>query len=98
MKEFDYTRVFHKGDIIKHFKRDFCTDEEKKANKHLYEVVETAFNTETEEYELIYKALYWPFCTFARPYGMALEPVDKAKYPNAKQEYRLEIYDRNKEE
>ena len=40
---------FKSGDIIRHFKRDFCTEEEKKQNKYLYEVIGIAFHSETNK-------------------------------------------------
>ena len=39
---------------------------------------------------VIYQGLYSPFETYARPYDMFNSKVDKEKYPNIKQEYRLE--------
>lgn len=83
---------FRPGQIIKHFKRDFLSEEEKKGKKYLYNVIRIAIHTETKEPLLIYQALYSPFETYARPLAMAEEKVDKVKYPDAKQEYRLEIY------
>ena len=39
---------------------------------------------------MIYRALYGEQRMFARPLEMFMEKVDKEKYPNVKQEYRLE--------
>lgn len=39
---------------------------------------------------VIYKSLYNNAVAYARPYKMFLSEVDKEKYPNATQEYRLE--------
>ena len=52
-------------------------------------------HTETGEKMVVYKALYkdenGKRLTFVRPYDMFIEKVDKDKYPQATQEYRLEI-------
>lgn len=82
---------FKSGDIIRHFKRDFCTEEEKLQNKYLYEVIGVGMHSETNELMLIYKALYHPFAMYVRPLTMAMELVDKQKYPNAKQKFRFEL-------
>lgn len=84
---------FKPGQIIRHFKRDFISEEQKKENMYLYQVVGIAVHSETKEPLLIYQELYYPFQVYARPLTMAEEKTDKIKYPNAKQEYRLEICD-----
>ena len=78
------------GGIYKHFKRELCTKEELLANKHLYRVITVATHTETGEQLVIYQALYEPYNIYARPKDMFLGKVDHEKYPNIKQEYRLE--------
>lgn len=85
-------RSFKSGDIIRHFKRDFCSEEEKSRNIYLYRVIGIAIHTETHEEMLVYQALSCPFKTFVRPLSMALEKTPKDNYPAAKQEYRLEAY------
>lgn len=82
---------FKPGQIIRHFKRDFISEEEKKENKYLYQVIGIGVHSETKEPLLIYQGLYRPFDIYARPLAMAEEKTDKVKYPNAVQEYRLEI-------
>lgn len=42
---------------------------------------------------VVYRALYGDARLWCRPYDMFLEKVDRAKYPNAKQEYRFELQD-----
>lgn len=85
---------FKPGDIIRHFKRDDLYESEKAGNKYLYQVIGIAKHTETEESMLVYQALYYPFQMFTRPLAMAEEKVDKEKYPDAVQEYRLELYNK----
>lgn len=86
-------REFKPGQILRHFKRDFVSEEEKLQNKYLYQVITIATHSETKEKLLIYQGLYYPFEVYARPLDMAYEKTDTVKYPRAKQEYRLEICD-----
>lgn len=82
-------RNFQIGDIVQHFKKetlDFNDDN----NKYLYVIRGFAKHTETGEMLVIYQGLYAPFEIYARPYDMFNSKVDKEKYPNIKQEYRLE--------
>lgn len=65
--------------IYKHFKGDY------------YIVLDVAEHTETGEKLVIYRALYEDAKLYARPYDMFLSKVDKEKYPNVDQEYRLEL-------
>ena len=84
-------RVFHPGDIVRHFKRETLSPEEAAKNVYLYRIVGTAEHTETGELFMIYQALYGSCGTFARPLEMFLSEVDREKYPNADQEYRFEL-------
>lgn len=56
----------------------------------LYEVIEFATHTETEEVMVVYKSLesgnIW-----CRPYEMFASEVDREKYPESKQKYRFEL-------
>jgi hypothetical protein len=92
----------HKGDIVRHFKREMLTtkqiEDEKKL--YLYKVLDYAKHTETGELLVIYEALYDGqsidcdvHCgdKFARPFNMFMDEVDHIKYPCIKQKYRFEV-------
>lgn len=78
------------GDIVKHFKYETLTDEEKVTNKYLYIIRGFATHTETGELLVIYQALYGDFETYARPAKMFLSEVDHMKYADIEQKYRFE--------
>ena len=82
-------RKINVGDIVQHFKHETLSEEEKKENKYLYQVLNIAEHTETHEKLVIYQALYAPFQVYARPYYMFMSEVDHDKYPDIKQKYRL---------
>lgn len=73
---FMYDRDFQPGDTVQHFKGGF------------YKIVAIGTNTETEEKMVVYQSLkdqrIW-----IRPYDMFISKVDREKYPNAYQPYRL---------
>ena len=90
-------RVFKKGDIVRHFKREKLTSDEleNNPNLYLYEIIGTARHTEDEEELMIYKPLYDAECSkgvdyAARPVSMFSSEVDHEKYPDIKQKYRFE--------
>lgn len=83
-------RKFNPGDIVRHFKRETLSEEEKNANRYLYRIIGPAEHTETGEKLMIYECLYGGFETFARPYYMFMSEVDHEKYPDIKQKYRFE--------
>lgn len=79
-------RVFAVGDVVQHFKRQWASE---KTTKYLYRIIAFAEHTETSEDIVVYEAMYPPFKVCARPKEMFLSPVDRSKYPDAKQEYRF---------
>ena len=91
-------RVFNKGDIVQHFKREMMTEEQLNGdpNLYLYEIIGTARHTENKEELMIYKPLYPTECTngvdyAAGPLDMFMSEVDHEKYPKIKQKYRFEL-------
>ena len=76
------------GDIVQHFKREWVS---KETSEYLYKVLAFAQHTETGEKLVIYQALYSPFKICARPYGMFMSEVDREKYPDVRQQYRLKV-------
>lgn len=66
------------GDIVKHFKDKY------------YNILAFAKHSETKEDVVVYQALYDDNQVWVRPYDMFMSKVDKEKYPDVKQEYRLE--------
>ena len=60
-----------------------------KGNKYIVEDV--AINSETDEYLVLYRALYGEGLPYARPMKMFLSVVDSEKYPDVKQKWRFEL-------
>ena len=81
---------FKPGDIVQHFKREMLSDEERAANKYLYEIVGVATHSETRESMMVYRPLYDDGGMYVRPLEMFLSEVDHGKYPGVKQKYRFE--------
>lgn len=73
----------HEGKLVRHFKGKF------------YMVLGVAQHTETSEELVLYKAMYDDYKVYARPIDMFLSKVDKIKYPEVDQEYRLEFIELN---
>ena len=89
------SRKLETGDVVKHFKREICGTNvlEKEPNMYYYMIRRIATHTETGEKLVVYDALYAPFECYARPYDMFMSEVDREKYPDIKQQYRLEKID-----
>lgn len=66
------------GRVYRHFKGDF------------YLVEAVANDSETGEPFVVYRKLYGDGGLWLRPLAVFLSPVDKAKYPDAAQEYRFD--------
>ena len=60
-----------------------------KGNKYIVEDV--AIDSETDEYLVLYRALYGEVLLYARPMKMFLSAVDSEKYPDVKQKWRFEL-------
>ena len=73
---FMYDRDFQPGDTVQHFKGGF------------YKIIAIGINTETEEKMVVYQSLK-DQRVWTRPYDMFISKVDREKYPNADQSYRL---------
>lgn len=73
------------GDIVIHFKHEMDNDK----GKYMYLITDTALHTETNEQLVIYQNIKTKE-SFARPVEMFLREVDREKYPDIKQKYRLE--------
>ena len=60
-----------------------------KGNKYIVEDV--AIDSETDEYLVLYRALYGEGLLYARSMKMFLGAVDREKYPDVKQKWRFEL-------
>lgn len=83
-------RTFHPGDIVRHFKRETLSEDDRKANRYLYQIIGIATHSETREKMVVYQALYGDFGMFVRPLEMFMSEVDHEKYPEIRQKYRFE--------
>ena len=71
-------RHFEIGTIVRHFKGK------------LYRIEDFAIHSETGETLVVYRQLYPPYESFARPLDMFYSSVDRERYPDAGQEFRFE--------
>ncbi len=83
-------QLLRPGTIVSHFKHDPASQPD--PMQYLYEIVGVALHSETREPLVVYRALYGDKGLFCRPKEMFLSPVDREKYPDAKQTYRFEFY------
>ena len=80
------------GDVVQHFKREFVSEEERKARMYLYQILTFAEHTETGEKYVVYRALYGENRVYIRPYEMFMSEVDKSAYPNSTATFRFEKF------
>ena len=55
-----------------------------------YELLDFARHSETQEWMVVYRALYGERGVWVRPKAMFMSEVDREKYPDAAQTYRFE--------
>lgn len=80
-------REIHVGGIVRHFKREWVSEE---STKYLYKVLAFAdIPKQTKSGHL--PAMYAPFKICARPYDMFMSEVDHQKYPGVRQHWRFEV-------
>lgn len=77
------------GDIVQHFKRgDVSSD----CLKHCYVILDdNVLYTDTDTRCVLYQGLYGDFQKFCRSFEQFEGVVDKERYPESSQEYRLEL-------
>lgn len=83
-------RNFCVGDLVRHFKFETLSTEEQQEGKYVYKIIAIGEHTETGEKMYVYRSLY-DQRIWIRPANMFESEVDKSKYPNIKQKYRLEL-------
>ena len=72
------TERMQPGDIVRHFKGNN------------YEIIAFAWDSETREELVVYRALYGERGVWVRPKAMFFSPVDREKHPDVQQVYRFE--------
>lgn len=82
---------FKQGDMVRHFKWETLTEEEKESKRYMYLIIGVAIHSETRESFMVYKALYDDEELFIRPLDMFLSEVEHDKYPYIKQKYRFVV-------
>ena len=89
-------QIFKAGDIVRHFKYETLSEEERLESKYLYKIIGFAEDAETGESVVVYQALYPEgksliYKLYVRPYKDFISEVDHEKYPNIRQKYRFEL-------
>lgn len=85
--EKDYSRL-KTGMIVQHFKRNTTDTSD---TSYCYMIISDCVkHTETGELFVAYMACYGDYSVYVRPRDMFYSKVDRIKYPDAKQQYRLE--------
>lgn len=89
--------IFKPGDIVTHFKRELLDKETliKRPFKHVYRIIGEGYSTDTESPVMIYEPLdpedKATFGFFTRPRKeFIFATVDKERYPDVQQEYKIE--------
>ncbi len=80
-------RTLHKGDIVRHFKRETVDPD---STMYLYEIKGIAIHSETKEEMMLYQGLYGDFLLYVRPLKMFMSEVYHEKYPAILQKYLFE--------
>ena len=83
-------RHFEPGTKVRHFKFYRLSLEDRQEHRYEYEVIGDAIETETGAAVVVYKELAPSHRIFVRPADSFYSKVDKFKYPDSIQEYRLE--------
>lgn len=83
-------RMIKAGDIVRHFKREYVTQD---SAEYLYKILAVGSHTENAERLVVYQGLYPPYKVCCRPYDMFISEVDREKYPDIRQIYRFEKLD-----
>ena len=83
-----YNRVFKVGDIVRHFKA--VNNQAETDTDYHYVIMAFPEHTETGELFVAYRQLYGNNDVYIRPAKMFFSEVDREKYPNVKQRYRME--------
>lgn len=77
------------GDIVRHFKWEYMSDDLRDKNIFTYKVLGFGIHSETRENMVIYQELYSPFETCILPYYKFMNEIDHEEYPNTKQVFRF---------